>query len=417
MATASHPIRPLNISIVGAGIAGLTAAVALRKNGHLVQIFETSEIKTEIGAALGVQTNTLRVFNHLGVSRANLRGVPFVGTVIFDAKGGEGVTRKWLIPGAIANPGLLCHRSDLHSELMRLAVGAGEGVPANLRLGTKVVKCNPQEGFITLDNGKVVHSDLVLGADGINSIIRDDILGHVEKSAPSGWSCFRAVFETATLGEIPELKWVTEGVSGARSVISKEGAFRMLFIYPCREGDLLNFIGFYSDSLEPEGARNSTPTREDIRALFQDFHPKFLRVLDLPTHSEIHRWRMRVLPLLSTYINGRAALLGDAAHATLPLLAQGAGMAIEDAGTLGCLLPLGTTHEDVPARLEAYLALRKERGDFVTTGSVEQVSALMNKGGVILMRSPEMQSYLLDYNAIAVAQKCFEERFGDNISA
>ncbi|KAJ7767134.1 FAD/NAD(P)-binding domain-containing protein [Mycena metata] len=416
MTTSNYPIRPLNITIVGAGIAGLTAAVALRKNGHLVQIFETSEIKTEIGAALGVQPNSLGVLNHLGVCRENLNGVPFLGNIIFDAKGGEGITRRWLVPGPNKNPGLLCHRSDLHAELKRLAIGVGEGVPAKLRLGTEVIECNPEEGSVTLNNGEVVYADIVLGADGINSVIRHNILGRNIRGSPSGWSCFRAVFETDTLAEIPELQWVTEGISGARSVVPKEGPFRMLFVYPCCDGNLINFVGFYTDSQEPVEVRKPIASREDIEAVFRDFDPKFLRLLDLPTHSEIHRWRMRVLPLLPTWINGRAALLGDAAHATLPLLGQGAAMAVEDAGALGCLFPAGTTRNDVQVRLEAYQNLRKDRGEFVNVNSVAQVSRIVN-GGIPFARSQEMQSYLLEYDVIEAARKCYEESFGHGSAA
>jgi salicylate hydroxylase len=129
-----------------------------------------------------------------------------------------------------------------------------------------------------------------------------------------------------------------------------------------------------------------TASREDIKAQFRDFHPKFMRVLDLQTHSEILKWRLRVLPKLPTWIHGRAALLGDSAHGTFPFLAQGAAMAIEDAGAIGCLFPAGTAREDIPSRLQAYQDIRKQRGEFVGTESVEQVSRIM-QGGALLFRS------------------------------
>lgn len=92
------------------------------------------------------------------------------------------------------------------------------------------------------------------------------------------------------------------------------------------------------------------------------------------------KWQLRVLPLLPTWIRGRAALLGDAAHATLPTLGQGAAMAVEEAAALGSLLPLGTRREDVPKRLEAYQTLRKTRGEYVNREAFEEGTVPAKKG-------------------------------------
>lgn len=171
----------------------------------------------------------------------------------------------------------------------------------------------------------------------------------------------------------------------------------------------------------------ATATKEEFLAKFADFDPKFLRILDLPVHSPIRKWKLRVLPELPTWILGRAALLGDAAHATLPLLGQGVGMAIEEAGSLGCLLPAGTRREDIPARLQAYQDLRKERGDFVRKESVEQATSFTFSGAERGTRNSikgkfaeltfystgrQLQAVLLQYDAIQAAQKCYHERFG-----
>ncbi|KAJ6512883.1 FAD/NAD(P)-binding domain-containing protein [Mycena sanguinolenta] len=369
-----------------------------------VSIFEASEVKTEIGAALGVSPNALLVLDHLGISKKNLKGVPFDGGVFVDPESGESMVTRW-------PTGLCCHRSDLYEELKRVATGEGEGPPVKLRLGANVLACDPENGTISLSNGEVIRADLVLGADGGHSVIRTDIVGEVQKITYSGVTCFRTVFELPANGA-PELQWLTDEVSGTRSFISKEGPFRMLLMYPCRAGTLLNFVGFYDDPLQDVEGWSSKASRQDIITKFQDFHPKFLPVLDLPAHSEILKWRLGMLPLLPTWIRGRAALIGDAAHASLPFLGQGAAMAIEDAGAIGCLLPAGTRPKDVPERLKAYQDIRKERGEFVNLGSVEQLKHLKSGGSFGRVNTVGM-ARLYGYDTIRTAQQCYEERFGN----
>ncbi|KAJ7845277.1 FAD/NAD(P)-binding domain-containing protein [Mycena olivaceomarginata] len=404
-----HTSSILKVSIVGAGIGGLTAALALRRNGHHVQVFEASEIKTEVGAALGVPLNALGILDHLGISRANLKSIPWSGAVSFDSQSGESTKILFSEDESQTVISLLCHRSDLYEELKRLAIGDGEGLPVELHLGAKVVECDPEAGTISLNSGEVVHADLILGADGVHSVVRTHILGKVQKSSPSGVSCFRTTFE---LPDGPELQWLTEKPSGTRNSLAKEGPFRMILMYPCRNGTLLNFIGFYDDSLEDAGGWKPKGSREDILAKFQDYHPKLLSVLDLPPQSEILKWQLGVLPRLPTWVRGRAALLGDAAHATLPFLAQGAAMAIEEAGSLGCLFPAGTHPEDVPERLKAYQDIRKDRGDFVNHQSVEQLKSLRRGGPFV--RYQEIQTQLIYYDALEAARECYETRFGRN---
>ncbi|KAJ7168673.1 FAD/NAD(P)-binding domain-containing protein [Mycena filopes] len=409
--TAGNSPRPLNVAIVGAGLGGLAAAIALRRNGHRVRIFEASEAKSEIGAGITAQRNAVRVLEHLGYCQENVKPIHFDGAEIFNARTGVGRTATWLTPRAEGESDIFCHRSDLYNELKRLATGdVGDGPPAQLLLGHKVLACDPDAGIITLNNGETTEADLVIGADGIRSVVRDGILGEVVKAPASGWSCIRCVFDASTLDDIPELDWLTVGVSGARVVTWTDGGpLRSFFIYKCRSGALVNVVAYHEDPAQDEPTWTPTVTRAEILEKFEGFHPKFLRVFDLPTDSPILRWQLRAVPLLPTWIRGRAALLGDAAHGTLPLLGQGAAMAFEEAVALGCLLPPGTRKEDVPARLEGYQALRKERGEYVNVEAVEQAAVLEKRGSYF--RSREMQALILEYDTVKVTQEYYEAHF------
>ncbi|KAJ7512399.1 FAD/NAD(P)-binding domain-containing protein [Mycena galericulata] len=409
----ASPARPLKVSIVGAGLGGLVAALALRRNGHHIGIYEASENNTEIGAGVALQVNALRVLRTWGFSRESLKGIDYDGAVAFDAESGVGTTLSWQIPKKEDEPELhnvMCHRSDLHDELKRLAIGEGEGPPAQLHLDSKVVACDPDAGTITIANGETIHADVVIGADGIHSVVRTSILGHPEKALASGLSCFRCLLNAADLNQPSDLDWLRNGISGGRLVVWRGGpGLRLLFIYPVREGTLINFFCIFTDPDQDKPDWTPTATREDILDTFKDFHPKFLRILDLPVVSPVLKWRLKTMPLLPTWIQGHSALLGDSAHATLPTLGQGACMAIEEAGALGTLFPLGTTRDEVPARLAAYQTLRKERGDFVNTESVAQ-TAVPEKLGLYL-RSRELQALMMEYDALKVAQDYFTTHF------
>ncbi|KAJ7662969.1 hypothetical protein B0H17DRAFT_1093098 [Mycena rosella] len=407
---------PLKVSVVGAGIGGLAVAIALRKNGHIVEVFESSEIKTEVGAGIGIQFNAIRVLNHWGLSKDNLKGVNFDGITMFDSKTGEGIARRWSVPD-IETQSLLCHRSDVHNELMRLAVGEGDGPPVQLHLGSRVLECEVENGTVTLENSDTIHADLVIGADGLHSVIRTRILGDAQTAPASGISCFRSVFDASKLQG--DFDWFTEGVSGGRSVIVKEGEYRLLFMYPCRSGHLINLVAIYAHRKDNQIIQAgileryaeswvATGTREELLEKFQDVHPKFLAFLAL-ADSPILKWQLRVLPVLPTWVRGCAALLGDAAHATLPTLGQGAGLAIEEAGALGCLLPLGTRREEVPSRLEAYQTLRKPRGDHVSRESLHQGTEKFKRGQYY-----EVQSQLLQHDAIKDAKAYYAKHFSSS---
>ncbi|KAF7374347.1 FAD/NAD(P)-binding domain-containing protein [Mycena sanguinolenta] len=254
--------QPLNVAIVDAGIGGLTAAIALRRSGHRVQVFEASQTKTEIGAGIGVQGNAQRILRQFGFSRDNLKPVEWEGTVVFDAKNGVGIPRPWQFSRPNEPNNAFCHRGDLHDELKRLALGEGEGRPVELHLNSKVVACDPEAGTITFSNGEIVHADVVIGADGIHSVIRTSIIGYAIDAPPSGWTAFRCLLDPSNLNDLTDLEWLTEGTPRGQEHYIETRSIADIFH--------LSLPQSHSDQLR----RHVRGSRPRTRRLDSDYNPR-----------------------------------------------------------------------------------------------------------------------------------------------
>ncbi|KAI4240695.1 MAG: hypothetical protein LQ352_007578 [Teloschistes flavicans] len=233
----------LRVIIVGAGIAGLCVAIALRRVGLDVEIFEKSAFATEVGAALAVTPNGARVLSSLGFSFERARACQvktwssLLGTDL-KCVGSIDLSKAEKTFGASA---WAVHRIDLHSELLRLATAAdGRGSkPAVLRLNSQVVDATPA-GLVTILDGSKHQADLVVGADGLHSVLRGRVVPEgTQTPSPSGMSAFRFLMDTQTLLDDAHLTAMLSKKNPGDAAIlidpTEKALERHIMWYPCRK--------------------------------------------------------------------------------------------------------------------------------------------------------------------------------------
>jgi salicylate hydroxylase len=330
----------LRVLIVGGGIGGLSAAVALRATGASVLLYEQAHQLGEVGAGLVLFPNSLRVLRRLGlVHRVGSVGARLTrfqycqadGTLVSDVEYGE------ITP---LSP-LGMHRADL---VAALAEFLPDGV---IHTGHRCVQFaqGDESATVSFDNGTSVEADIVIGADGIHSVLQPYVLASSEPVF-SGAVAYRGVVPAHRLAD-PICGFVNWGGHG-----------KHLLAYPVRAGELINFVGIVpADDNMPESW--STPGQPaTLMAEFAGWDPAVRRLL-----AEVNttlKWALYDRNPLSHWTRGRLTLLGDAAHPMLPHMGQGANQAVEDAMGLATVLR-GATAADAPAALIRYQELRHDR--------------------------------------------------------
>jgi 2-polyprenyl-6-methoxyphenol hydroxylase-like FAD-dependent oxidoreductase len=347
----------MRVAIAGGGLGGLAAALFLLRAGvRDVQVFEQQSQLGEIGAGIQVAPNAVRLLQRLGVGEALASvAVPFEvawefrrwqdGRVLFSQSfGAEGEAR-------FGAPYLAIHRADL---LTVLADAVPDGVVA---LGRHVDGVDGDR-FVFADGSRSEPYDVLLGADGIHSVVRAAIAG---PGSPvfTGLAAYRALVPA---DEAPEF--------ARRPVCSIWlGPGRHFVHYPVSGGDQVNLV-----TANPAGdwREESWTAPGEVPDFLDEFAGWDASVLQLiGAARETRRYAFYSREPITRWVSGRVALLGDAAHPMLPFFAQGAGQAIEDGAVLaGCLRRCAAA--DVPAALRRYESLRVERATRVQRASGER---------------------------------------------
>lgn len=344
------------ILIAGAGLGGLTAALALLRDGHDVRVYEQAAQLGEVGAGLQLSANATRVLALLGVDEAvrAVASIPAGKQVrlwntgqhwkLFDL-GAESVAQY-------GHPYYTLYRPDLHKVL----VGAIRAIrPDAITLGVRCKDFEAGASGVTLRtaDGHRIDGDLLVGADGVHSRIRQGLFGG-DAPAFSGCLAWRGVIPAGRLPAHLRAPIGTNWIGPGGHVIH----------YPLRRGELVNFVGIVErDDWKVESWTTAGSTEECLRdfAGWNEDVQTLIRSVQTP-----YKWALMVREPLQQWTRGRVTLLGDACHPTLPFLAQGACMALED----GYLLArcLRATADPVQA-LERYQDARIERTTKIVQGS------------------------------------------------
>ena len=346
----------LAIGIVGGGVGGMAAAIALRAEGHDVTIFEQATRFGRVGADINLTPNAVRAMDGLGTGDA-LRRTAARPTHRISRLWNTGQETSRLAMGDEAEkrygaPQLTIHRADLLSAL--------EGrLPAEiLRLGMQVTEVSQIEGkAIVVADGKSHAFDVVIGADGIHSLVRTTLFGP-ENPTFTGLVAYRAVVPRARVAELPNLDAFTKwwGPTPDSQIVT----------FPLLRGEEIFIFATIGQPDWNEESWTLPGDAGDIQAAYAGFHPEARALVD--ACEEVMKSALRVRDPLPAWSVGRMTLLGDACHPMTPFMAQGACMAIEDAVVLARALD-GVAADGVQAALKRYEDNRRERTAKVQIGS------------------------------------------------
>ena len=348
------------ILIAGGGIGGLTAAGLLLQSGHEVEVFEQAPELGEVGAGIQVSANATHVLRHLGVleALASISVRPLrtefrlhdTAEVVSEILLGDSHEDRF---GA---PYLQVYRPDI---LRILEQRVRELSPSSIYLGKALDRYEENDQGITLHftDGSTAHGDVLIGADGIKSAVRAQMHGN-EPANFTGNVAWRVM--------VPEEKLPPNFQPPI--FVNWMGPDKHMVVYWVNGGKLLNFVGCVE---KPEWTQEGWAIKapwQDLKADFAGFHPDVQTMIDAADRDSCFCWALNNRPRLNYWSTERVTLLGDSAHPTLPYMAQGAVMAIEDAAVLMRAID---EFDELATALKAYEQARIDRTARIVNESTE----------------------------------------------
>jgi 2-polyprenyl-6-methoxyphenol hydroxylase-like FAD-dependent oxidoreductase len=314
-------MQQIRFTILGAGIGGLTTAIAMQRKGLHVTIYESAPQIKPVGAGLGMAANAIKAFHEIGIGdKIERAGKVLKSLAIKTSEGSilskadsETISKKL---GVTNN--FTIHRADLHDVLLK------ELLPNTLHVNKRCIDVQQTDDGVrmTFHDGTSIFTDYVIASDGIHSVVRKKLLPDVMPRY-AGYTCWRAVIENVPAGfdfNTTTETWGREGRFGI-APLSNNRVYWFACINAERNDQLKKAFGI-----------------KELLTYFGEFHDPIPQLLKLTRYDQLIWGDILDIQPLTKFAFGKIVLIGDAAHATTPNMGQGACMAIEDAAILANIL-------------------------------------------------------------------------------
>ncbi|CAK3842277.1 FAD NAD(P)-binding domain-containing [Lecanosticta acicola] len=371
MAILRKTSAPLDIKIVGAGMAGLSTAISCALAGHYVVVLEGAKELAEIGAGFQITPNASKIFKQYGVL-GQLESKAAEPTLLQVRQWSDGKilskTENWNVEMQTKYnaPFWDLHRVDVQRTLADRARELG----VEIKLGARVEDIDFDQAIVKLASGETLQADLLVGADGLWSKCRQQLLAQkgLQENAPlpTGDLAYRIVLDVNEVADPLVRDWISKPTCQFWV-----GPNAHVVAYSIRNSTISNMVLLVPDNLPADVARQSG-SLEEMRAIFTNWDPTLNRFLD---HVKtVDKWKLMHRPELDSWISDKSnfVFVGDSCHPMLPYLAQGANSAVEDGAVLGYIRAAVNSKEQLPDALKLYEHLRKKRGETIVKETFAQ---------------------------------------------
>jgi salicylate hydroxylase len=374
------------ILVIGAGIGGLSAALALHRAGLEVEVYERADEIKETGAGLTLTEPGSLALEALGLKQESFdlsdsaAVTAFIhyktGEVFHTTSAPEGEAAKRLGTRVV-------HRSDLHSLLLDTAVAAG--IP--IVTGSKLIAIEQDADRVhaRFANGKTASGAALIGADGLRSVARSLLCGDTPPNR-TGKVAWRSLIPTELVADL----------TGGHASAVHFGPKATFVRYTVRHGAVLNCVAIVETDIMAEDSWSTPSNTAELKAQFAGWSPGLLALIDRIPSSALYKWPLFDRDPISKWTFGRVTLLGDAAHPMLPFLGIGASMAIEDAVVLGRAMTESATLQEGLVRYEQ---ARVDRAAEVILTSRRQGEIVQGEKVIEMFSKPREPMKVFDYDA------------------